>query len=247
VKPVRLPQQLEERLYQEKDNRIKFILLQELADKAVKQGKLEYAYYLYERAFEVAQNMGNKKRQFDTLVDLGAMADNLGQTDLASKHLSNALKIVQETRNFRALSTVYGRLAVHSIKIHRPDLAAQYFELANEAANRAKTTRVKDKKVKTEIISPRRRRKSEISPIIQRAREQNNQIEQGERRRTTLRRTFFVAGALFIFAIASIVNHIIFISSVSIIEGITLAVLIIGLGLLMFLSRTYFSSPRKDR
>ncbi len=250
MKPVRLPQQFEERIRREKDNAIKFVLLQEHADKAVRQREFEYALQLYERAFEVARNMRNPKLQCDALIDIGYVADTLGQTEFAIKRLSEALQIARETGNSRALSTISGKLAILWMKMQRPDLAAKYFERAEEAAYRAKLTSIKTKVQKTDAISHRRMRKLKASPITQRARELSNQIEQEKHRRTALRRLIFIAGALLIFAIASIISHIVSSFSISSAGNIALVALIAGLlvfiGILMFLTRIFFSSPRED-
>lgn len=250
MKPDRLPQQFEERISREKDNTLKFGHLQKEADKAVRRGEFEYALQLYERAFEVARNIHNRKLECDALIDLGSVADNLGQTDFAIKRLSEALQIAKETRNSRAESTISGKLAILWMKKHRPDLAAKYFEQAEEAADRARLTSIKNKVQKTDAISHRNVRKLKASPITVSAKKLSKQIEQEKHRRTSLRRVIFIAGALLIFTIASIITYIVSNSSISTTGSIALIAVIVGIlvfiAILMFLTRIFFSSPRED-
>lgn len=250
MKPVRLPLRLEERILREKDDAIKFSLFQEHADKAVKKGEFESAFQLYERAFEVARNMHNLKMECATLIDLGSVADKLGQTEFAFKRFNDALQIARETQDLKMQNTINGKLAILSIKMHRPELAVTYFEQATEALDIANSTRVKDKEQETNITSHRSKRRPKASPVTRRATELSNEIEQEKHARIVLRRIILVADALLIFAIASIINHIVSSSSISGPGYIALialiVVLLVFIGALMLLTRIFFSSVHED-
>ena len=243
-------QQLEEVIRTEKDNTIKFILLQELADTSVKERRLEDALAFYKRAFEVAKNMGDEKRKCDTLIDLGFVADDLDQVEDADEYLDKALVIARKMRDDRAQTTILLRRATIAMKMHRPDLAVMYFQQAREAADIARAIKVTEAERGTEII-PTKGRRSEVAPsVIQAALEVSNRIEQEQRTHIALKRIAFIVRFLLIITIIVSIFYTFYTPPISVAKIITLGSLVIGIlifgAILTIVERTFFSSLHKQ-
>lgn len=245
-----LLQQLEETIRKEKNNTIKFVLLQELAGSFLREGRFEDAFTCYEDALKVAQKIGNRKLVRDTLIDLGSVSDNLGKADPAIRYFRQAFEIARNTRDFRMQRTILGKLAALYMKVQRPDLAAECYRRAAEAAHIAKAKTIKALKEKTEHTTPKTIEKSEPSSVIQSSIELSNLIERGQHIRRTMQRITFIARLLLLMTLFVIFFSILATSPISITKIITLGALafliLIFIGILTFLSRFFFSTPLRD-
>ncbi len=248
MKPVKQSKRPEDRVMREEDDTtIKFLVLQELADKAVTEGRWEDAYALYEQVLKATKSMNDSKLECEALIDLGSVAINLGQTDLALKHFKNALKIAKKADDFRVQSTVYGKIAIAMIKMHRPDLAAQYFERATKAANTAKSHAAMMRIKRTEIIPQNALEDFKQHSAHQAAIELDTVIEQEHRTGISPKRLFSLARFMLFIGLVAIIFSAFPISAAKLIilSPLVVGVLFVGL-ILIVVERTYFSSPHEQ-
>jgi tetratricopeptide (TPR) repeat protein len=250
MKQRKLPQQLEEVIRKQKDDTIKFDLLQELADTSVNERRLEDALAYYKRALQVAQDMGDEKRECETMIDLGFVTDDLDKTGDAIEYLHKALLIARKMRDDRAIATILTRRATLWIKMRRPDLAVIDFQKAREAADIGRAILLTDAEKRTEITSGRARRNDTTPTVIQAALKVSNRFEQEQRTHIAIKRIVFIARFLLIITIIVSIIYTFFTPPISVTKVITLGGLVISIlvfgAILTFVERTFFSSPNEQ-
>lgn len=198
-----LLQQLEEKIRNEKNNTIRYILLQELADVYIEEGNLENAFRYYKQALDVAQRMGNRPFECDTLIDLGSTAEQLGWIDDAISFYEDALKIAQDVHNFRVQNRILGMLGKLAAKAGNRKLAIDYFERAINMVPvaEAKAVQREEKQEAKQISAGLDERDFRLSPMIQLSTQVSDEIKQTERLRKMQPWIVLISGILLFIAL----------------------------------------------
>lgn len=175
-------QRVEEKIRKENEPIIKYVLLQGLAEKLAEEGNFGYARSFYEQALKIAQEMGNSKFECDTLIDLGSIAELLGEIDHAGEYCEKALKVAQNMHNTREQSRIRGMLGTLAQKAHNPTLAADYFEKAVDDIHASRATRVnkQEEQAIEQIPFDSEERELALSSTIQLSTEVSDQIKRTE-------------------------------------------------------------------
>jgi len=237
-----LLQQLEEKIRREKNNTIKYILLQELADAYVEKGNFKYAFRRYKQALDVAQKMHNRQFECDTLIDLGSTAEQLGWIDDAIGFYEDALKVAQDIHNFREQSRILGMLGKLAVKAQNRKLAADYFERAINMAPvaEAKVVQREEKQDTKKIAAGLDERDFRLSSTIQLSTEVSDEIKRTERLRKMQRWVVLIASILLIIALIDSSKYL------PVLVTVVLALVII-VGTVLMLNGTLSISSHKDQ
>jgi tetratricopeptide (TPR) repeat protein len=241
----RLPPNIDERIHKEKDNTVKFYLLQEFADAAVEEGEFMKAMQLYEQALVVAQKMRNRKLQSRTLIDLGFVADNLGEIELAINYYQKALELAKRMRDFDTQSLILGKLGILSISTHEFDLATEYFDKGTIAADTAMSIPVQEEEIAVPQDTSRRivrgsKPSSGLSPLIELTLEVSSQIEQERKLHRLLPLLTVAVDSLLIIVIISISSYFVFTPSSKINASVGILVLALIASILILIGSPFF-------
>ncbi len=138
-----------ERLYQESLADFRRVIgpigeamaLQTLGDLVRRQGRLDEAAHMFERALEIARQTGERTAEGNILGNLGLLAMNNGENEDAEPYYEQALTIAQQIGDRTSEGNHLSNLGVLAFRQGRLEEAARYYEVAllihRETGNRA--------------------------------------------------------------------------------------------------------------
>jgi tetratricopeptide (TPR) repeat protein len=212
------PQQLEERIHQEKDINVKFVLLQQLADKTAEEAeklagtpeaeeKFEYAKQKYTQALQVARKMRDNKLECDILIDLGLTYENLQEINLAINSYEDAIRIAQKMQDFIVKAQIYDKLGALFGRMGEIDRGIEYLNLSAEAAEIAEYGEEEQTESIPFRLLPLPLRDSRQTTDIQKSIEVSDEVKELNRLRKMQQRRIIITNILLVIVFIILIEN----------------------------------------